>query len=99
MKDIEERLKEAFEAGFSCSREGFNGECSYDHCSEDGRWAKHNMSALEWECHKFLNGDPDNFDEIEGGDGDVVNREIDREDFGADNDTEYDGRQDNPFDD
>jgi hypothetical protein len=57
------------------------------------------MSALEWECHKFLNGDPDDFDEIEGGDGDRVNRKIDREDFGADNDTEYDGRQDNPFDD
>jgi hypothetical protein len=42
---------------------------------------------------------PDNFDEIEGGDGDRVNRKIDRENFGADNDTEYDGRQDNPFDD
>lgn len=42
---------------------------------------------------------PDDFDEIEGGDGDAINREIDREDFMADFDIRHDSRSDNIYDD
>lgn len=36
MDDSEKRrlITEAFSLGFMCSREGFNGECAYEHCCD-----------------------------------------------------------------
>lgn len=40
-RKIEAAFRAGFQAGFAISREGFNGECEYDHCADWGLLKDH----------------------------------------------------------
>lgn len=41
-------IEEAFLLGFMVSREGFNGECAYEHCADDALQTDAGQTEAEW---------------------------------------------------